>query len=116
MASLLPFPWQDEEPSRGDLIDPTPAQFYTSRASGISRTSSDTNNNWRRTMSVRRITPMLVGAVLALSTMTASFETVTAQSNQNRPRIKMLTPKARDVFRPGDHVLITWEYIYPEGA
>jgi hypothetical protein len=66
-------------------------------------------------MSVRRVLPALVGIALALSTFVVSFETVTAQSS-GRPSIRMLTPTRGQSFRPGEKVMITWEFVWPAGT
>lgn len=66
-------------------------------------------------MSVRRALPALVGVAFALSTFIVSVETVTAQSS-NRPSIRMLTPTRGQTLRPGDTVMITWEFVWPAGT
>ena len=66
-------------------------------------------------MSVRRLLPVLVGVALALGTFAVPTETATAQSSRRHPTIRMLSPKKGDVFRPGDVVTVTWEFVFPDG-
>jgi hypothetical protein len=67
-------------------------------------------------MSARRVLPMLVGVTLALIGVGVSPETPTAQTSTNLPRIRMLTPRKEQAFRPGDRVMITWEFVWPRGT
>lgn len=59
---------------------------------------------------------LVVGLALALGSFAFSGgDTVTQADQTRKPRIRMLTPRKGDVFKPGDHVTITWEFTTRDG-
>ncbi len=66
-------------------------------------------------MSSRTLPVLACLALVFGSFVTSGAETTVNASSRNKPKIKMLTPRKGDAFRPGDVVTITWQYVGVDG-
>jgi hypothetical protein len=64
----------------------------------------------------RSLTLFLGTALAAGAFVFAGGGDVTTEASQReKPKVRLLTPKKGDVFRPGDVVTITWEFVGRDG-